>query len=118
MSLDEQIKEIRAETGWEAVLLTGPDGKILSAARADSTTPEMLDALLSLALRIAARPEDRAALAKTGQSTFFDWEGRRVICRYLDTPAPRLLIILAPRGTSYKRAANRLARLIGMPPGE
>jgi hypothetical protein len=118
MSLDGQIEEIRAEAGWEAVLLTDPDGKIVSAARADSTTPEMLDALLSLALRIAARPEDRAALAKTGQSTFFDWEGRRVICRYIDAPASRLLIILTPRGTSYKRAANRLVRLVAMAPGE
>ncbi len=119
MSLDETIEQVRAEAGWEAVLLTDLKGKITGSARADDTAPEMLDALLHMALRVAARPEDRAALAKTGQSTFFDWEGRQVICRYIDpqAPTPYLLILLVPHSKAYVRAAARLVRrlILAMP---
>jgi hypothetical protein len=107
------IEQIRSEAEFEAVLLTDLQGGIVAAARSDDATPETLGALLDVAQRIATRPDDRAKLAAAGESTFFDWEGRRVICRWLTLPTkqePYLLVVLAPHGKAYKRAVSQLAK--------
>jgi hypothetical protein len=112
-SLETLIERVRAEAGFEAALITDLRGSILAAARADDTPPDMVGALLDIAMRIVARPEDRAKLADVGESTFFDWEGRQVICRWFrrrKPPEPRLLVVLAPRGKPYKRAVSLLVR--------
>jgi hypothetical protein len=107
------LEQSRNEAEFEVVLLTDLQGGIAAAARSDGATPEMLGALLDVAQRIAARPDDRAKLAAAGESTFFDWEGRRVICRWLILPTtqePHLLVVLAPHGKAYKRAISQLAK--------
>ncbi len=112
-SLETVIEQVRAEAGFEAALITDLKGTILAAARADDTPPETVGALLDVAMRIVARPEDRAKLADVGESTFFDWEGRQVICRWFTRrkpPEPRLLVVLAPRGKPYKRAVSVLVK--------
>lgn len=112
-SLETLIEQVRAEAGFEAALITDLKGAILATARADDTPPETVGALLDVAMRIVARPEDRAKLADIGESTFFDWEGRQVICRWFSRrkpPEPRLLVVLAPRGKPYKRAVSLLVK--------
>lgn len=111
--IDTIIEQIRNKAEFEAVLLTDLQGQIVAAARSDDATPEMLGALLDVAGRIATRPDDRAKLVAAGESTFFDWDGRRVICRWLKlsaAPEPHLLIVLAPHGKAYKRAVSQLAK--------
>ncbi len=109
-TLDELAEQVRSEAGFEVILVTDLKGNIQASARAEETPPEMLDALLDVIARLTARPEDRADLAAAGESVFFDWEGRQVILRWLAAKRPRLLIILAPHGASYKRAVNRLIK--------
>ncbi len=111
-SLETMFEQTRAEAAFDAVLLTDFDGQILAAARADDTTPDMIGALLDMAVRFAASPEDRSRLSDAGESTFFDWEGRQVIFRWFMADQRRcLLVILAPHGKAYKRAAGQLVRL-------
>jgi hypothetical protein len=112
-SLDTLVEQVRVDAGFEAVLLADLQGRILAAARSDATTPETLGSLLDVATRMAARAEDRSRLADAGESTFFDWEGRQVICRWFTAyqpPPVHLLVILAPRGKPHKRAASHLVR--------
>ncbi len=110
-SLESMIEQARTEAEFEAVLLTDFNGKILAAARADDTSPEMIGALLDMAVRFAANPEDRSRLGDSGESTFFDWDGRQVIFRWFLAGGQRcLLVILAPNGRAYKRAAGQLVR--------
>lgn len=109
------IEQSRSEAEFEVVLLTDLRGQIVAATRSDDATPETLGALLDMAGRIAARPDDRAKLAAAGESTFFDWDGRRVICRWLRPSGalePLLLVILAPYGKVYKRAVSQLAKAL------
>lgn len=110
MSLETQVEGIRAEAGFDAVLIADLKGKIVAVARADDTSPEMLEALLDMATRIATRPEDREALADTGESSFFDWEGRQIVCRRFEAHGPRLLIMLSAKRKPHKRAAARLIK--------
>ena len=112
MSLDDfdaQLEEIRAQAEFEALLLTDLTGNVIAAARSDDAAPETIGGLLDVAMRIAARPDDRQQLATVGESVFFDWEGRQIICRWFTVKEqPRLFVILAPHGKPYKRAATQL----------
>jgi hypothetical protein len=111
-SLDNLLEQARDEAGFVAVILTDMDGKIVASARDDDTSPEMLGALLDIAMRITKSPEERAKLVTAGESAFFDWEGRQVVCRWLDKPQPRLFVILAPRGKAYKRVLSTLVKAV------
>ncbi len=118
-SLAMVLEQTRAQAEFEAVLLTDFGRRILAAARADDTPPETIGALLDLSMRFAATPEERSRLGDTGESTFFDWEGRHVIFRWFPggvSPSGSgqrcLLVILAPNGTAYKRAAGQLIRQV------
>jgi hypothetical protein len=107
------MEQSRSEAEFEVVMLTDLKGQIIAAARSDEATPETLGALLDVAGRIAARPDERTKLAAAGESTFFDWDGRRVICRWLKlsgTSEPHLLIVLVPHGKAYKRAVSQIAK--------
>jgi hypothetical protein len=117
-TLDDLAEQVRAESGFEVILVTDLKGSIIASARDDETSPDTLGALLDVATRITVRPEDRADLAAEGESVFFDWEGRQVICRWLAMRHPRLLVILAPRGAAYKRAISRLIKQAGGALGE
>jgi hypothetical protein len=112
MPLDDALEQVRAEAGFEAIILTDLSGNIISAARDEETPPELLGALLDVALRMTVRAEERSKLATAGESTFFDWEGRQVICRWFDKPQPRLIVILSPRGKSYKRVLTTLVKTV------
>ena len=61
---------------------------------------------------------NRQQLAAVGESVFFDWEGRQIICRWFTVKdQPRLFVIMAPQAKPYKRAAAQLVttakRLLG-----
>lgn len=111
-TLDHLLETARSKGEFEAIVLTDWQGGIIAAARDDGTSPETLSALLDVATRLISRTEDRAQLAKDGESIFFDMEGRQVICRWFDKPQPRLVIILAPHGKPYKRAVGALVKEI------
>ena len=70
-----------------------------------------------MATQLAARDEDRTRLADQGESEFFDWEGRRVVCRWVEARKPAVLVVLVPKAKSYKWAVGRMVkevqRLIG-----
>ncbi len=112
MSLDELealLEQIRAQAEFEALLLTDLKGNVIAAARSDDAAPESIGGLLDVATRIAERPDDRQQLASVGESVFFDWEGRQIICRWFTVKDdPRLFVILAPHAKPYKRAATQL----------
>ncbi len=122
MSLDDfdaRLEEIRAQAEFEALLLTDLTGNVIAAARSDDAAPETIGGLLDVAMRIAARPDDRAQLAAVGESVFFDWGGRQIICRWFTVKEqPRLFVILAPHGKSYKRAATQLVAVAKRELGE
>ncbi len=110
-SLESILENARTEAEFEAILLTDFDGHILSAARSDDISAEVVGALLDAATRFAANPEDRARLGDSGESTFFDWEGRQMIYRWFMAGTQRcLLVILSPHGRAYKRAVGQLVR--------
>ncbi len=114
-SLDLLLEQARAEADFEAILLTDLNGVLMASARADETPPEVLEALLDVAGRIASRPDDKTQLAAVRESEFFDWEGRRVVCRWfsMSSPAqPRLLVVLTPNQKPYKRAIGSLVKQI------
>ncbi|MCC7448077.1 MAG: hypothetical protein IT324_11715 [Anaerolineae bacterium] len=115
-SLDPLLEQTRANADFEAILLTDLNGVLIASSRGDETPPEMLEALLDLAARIAARPDDKVQLAAVRESEFFDWEGRRVICRWFTMGSPaqsRLLVVLAQNNSKpYKRAISGLVKQI------
>ncbi len=112
-TLETQLEQTRAEAEFEAVLLTDFGGKIIAAARSDETSPETIGALLEMAVHFAANPEDRSRLSDAGESSFFDWQGRQVIFRwFMVGQQPYLLVVLAPPGKAYKRAAGQLVRQV------
>jgi hypothetical protein len=112
MDSEENLERVRAENGFLAILVTDMMGKILDSARADETSPEGMGEMLALAQRVSARPDEIRDLAQRGESTFFDWEGQQIVCTFLASPTPRLLVVLAAQGKSYKRALGRVVRIL------
>lgn len=113
--LPDVLERARSDAEFEAILLIDLGGHVLSAARSDDIAPDTIEALLDVALRIVARPEDRVRLAEVGESTFFDWEGRQIVCRQFlplqhTGTEPLVFVVLAPRGKTYKRALSGLVR--------
>jgi hypothetical protein len=107
--LQDTMEQIRSQAEFVAVLLTDLKGNVMAAVRSDDASPDSIGALLDVSTRIAARPDDRQKLAAVGESVFFDWEGRQIICRWFTVKdQPRLFVILAPHGKPYKRAASQL----------
>ncbi len=110
-ALEALLEQIRAQAEFVAVLLTDLNGNVIAAARSDDASPEAIGGLLDVATRIAARPDDRQALATVGESVFFDWEGRQMIVKWFSVnDQPGLFVILAPNGKPYKRAASQLVK--------
>ncbi len=109
-TLDELIERTRSDSGFEAMIVANLRGQIVAAARSDGTEAETMETLVDMALRIVVSLENVIALAKIGESTFFDWEGRQVICRRFEAPGTHLLIVLAPPGVHYKRAMARFIK--------
>ncbi len=117
--LDIAIEDIRSVSGFEAVILTDLRGEILSAVRGSDTPPETLNGLLQVAEQVVIRASDRGQrLPLPGESEFFDWDGRRVVCRWFTARRPGVVVALVPKGKAYRWAMGRLVkeiqRLIGM----
>ena len=117
--LDIAIEDIRSVSGFEAVLLTDLQGEILSAVRSDDVPPEVLGALLQVAEQVVIRASDaNQKLTVPGESEFFDWNGRRVVCRWFKARRPGVVVALVPKGKAYRWAMGRLVkeiqRLIGV----
>ena len=110
--LEIAIEDIRSASGFEAVVLTDLRGEILSAVRSEGTPPEALDAMLDVASQVAVRATDKIGLSKAGESEFFDWDGRRVVCRWFQARKPGVVVALIPKGKTYKWAMSRLVREI------
>ncbi|MEP7285698.1 MAG: hypothetical protein ABI947_08020 [Chloroflexota bacterium] len=102
------LEDIRAQSGFEAALLIDRTGSVLASTHAPESSPESLEVLLQVALHAAGRAESGKSVA--GESEFFDWESRRVVCRWFQARKPGVLVVLVPKGKSYKWAVNRLVR--------
>ena len=106
------MEDIRVQSGFDAAVLTDLDGKLLSAVHATEVPEDTIDILLLVAGQIAARSDDKKAMDSTGESEFFDWEGRRIVCRWFQARKPGVLVVLVPKGKSYRWAANRMVKEI------
>jgi hypothetical protein len=106
------MEDIRVQSGFDAAVLTDLDGKLLSAVRSSDILEDTIDILLLVAAQIAARSEDAKAMETSGESEFFDWEGRRIVCRWFEARKPGVLVVLVPKGKSYRWAANRMVKEI------
>jgi hypothetical protein len=128
--LEIALEDIRQQSGFDAVLLTDTQGIMLAESQ-ESGVPEQTITLLhrvanEVATQIAAQTAATASGAisptvpesASGESEFFDWDGRRVVCRWFEARRPGILVVLVPKGKSYKWAIGRMVkemqRLIGM----
>ncbi len=101
------IEDIRIQSGFDAAVLVDMDGVILAAVHSADTEPGTLDMLFQVASQVTARAEKNG---KGGESEFFDWEGRRIVCRWFKARRPGVLVLLVPKGKSYKWATNRMVK--------
>ena len=106
------MEDIRVQSGFDAAVLTDLDGNVLSAVHSRDIPTDTIDILLAVAEQVAARSEDKKAMNVGGESEFFDWEGRRIVCRWFQARKPGVLVVLVPKGKSYRWAANRMVKEI------
>src|SRR5215470_4254665 len=110
------IEEIRSQSEFEAAILVDLESNILAETRQPGTSQETLDVLTQIGEQAAERISE-SDTPESGESEFFDYEGRRVVCRWFEAERPGVLVVLVPKNKSYKWAMNRmvkeLQRLIG-----
>lgn len=110
------IEEIRSQSEFEAAVLVDLDSNILAECRQQGTSQETLDVLTQIGGQAAERVGE-SNTPGNGESEFFDYEGRRVVCRWFEAERPGVVVALVPKNKSYKWAMNRmvkeLQRLIG-----
>jgi hypothetical protein len=115
--LEVAIEDILEQSSFDAALLTDLQANVLASIKRKDLPPDASGILMQVAMQVATRDEDRVRLAEAGESEFFDWEGRRVVCRWIEARTPTLLVVLVPKAKSYKWAVGRMVkevqRLIG-----
>lgn len=101
----------RAGTAFDILLVMDNAGALVAADWNEANSTETVSALLALAQRILNRPNGLNALAEAGETHFFDWDGRQVICRPFEVAdQPWLLVALTPPRGAYKQALGRLIK--------
>jgi|SRR5579864_2697153 len=101
----------RAGTAFDIILVTDSAGALVAADWNESVAPDTFSALLALAQRVLDRPNGLNALVESGETHFYDWDGRQVVCRPLEVVDQRwLLVALAPPRGAYKQALGRLIK--------
>ncbi len=105
------LTDTRAGTVFDIVLVTDSAGALLAADWSEAVSPETFSALLALAQRVTSRPDGLDALTASGESHFFDWDGRQVVCRpFAAMDGSWLVVALAPPRGAYKQALGRLIK--------
>jgi hypothetical protein len=114
--LNIALEDIRGQSGFDLAVLTDLSGNILALSQAKEIPTGADNILLKIASQIAEQAQERGA-SLTGESEFFDWDGRRIVCRWFEARIPGVLVVLVPKGKSYKWAVGRMVkevqRLIG-----
>lgn len=110
MARETPLERLRAEMGFNAVIVVTQTGDIKASARSDEIYPEALDMLYEMATRITSSDEEKARLAASGDSLHLDDAGQQFVAAWLKTDPPLIVVILAPPGTAYKRALGRIAK--------
>jgi hypothetical protein len=105
------LSDTRAGTAFDIVVVTDNTGALVAADWSDNVSGDTFSALLALAQRVVNRPNGVSALVESGESHFFDWDGRQVVCRPFEVvDQPWLLVALAPPRGTYKQALGRLIK--------
>lgn len=104
------MDDIRLQSGFDAAVLVDMEGKMLAEVHSPETQPVTVDTLLQVANQVTVRAEDRTGVGASGESEFFDWDGRRIVCRWFKARKPGVLVLLVPKGKSYKWATNRMVK--------
>jgi hypothetical protein len=107
--LHSVVEEIRRQSEFEAAILTDLDSNILAESKESGTSQETLDVLSQIADQVAGRLSE-TGMPESGESEFFDWEGRRVVCRWFEAQTPGVLVVLVPKSKSYRWAMNRMVK--------
>jgi hypothetical protein len=107
------LADTRAGTAFDIVLVTDNTGALVAGDWSETVAPDSVTGLLALAQRVTDDPNNFNVLAESGESHFFDWDGRQVVCRPFEVAdQPWLLVALAPPRGSYKQALGRLIKQI------
>ena len=103
------MEEIRRQSEFEAAVLVDADSTLLAECQEPGTSQEALDILTEIAEQVAERIS-QSGMPESGESEFFDWEGRRVVCRWFEARNPGVLVVLVPKSKSYRWAVNRMVK--------
>ena len=103
------VEEIRRQSEFEAAVLIDLDSNLLAESRESGMSQETLDTLSQIADQVAERVNE-TELPESGESEFFDWDGRRVVCRWFEARRPGVLVVLVPKNKSYRWAVNRMVK--------
>src|SRR5688572_11304033 len=109
MRLEIALEDIRVQSGFDLAVLTDLHGNILAMSQAKETPYEAANILLQIASQVAAQSQEGGAPV-SGESEFFDWDGRRIVCRWFEARIPGVLVVLVPKGKSYKWAVGRMVK--------
>ncbi len=108
-SIRAALTDSRAGTVFDIVLLTDNTGALLAADWSETVSPESFQSLLALAQRVVSQTNGLNIPA--GESHFFDWDGRQVVCRpFIANDRSWLLVALAPPRGAYQQALGRLIK--------
>ncbi len=104
------MDDIRVQSGFDAAVLIDMEGKMLAEVHSPETQPNTVETLLQVASQVTVRAENKSGVEASGESEFFDWEGRRIVCRWFKARRSGVLVLLVPKGKSYKWATNRMVK--------
>src|SRR5262245_45343385 len=99
--LEIALEDIRVQSGFDLAVLTDLRGSILAMAQAKDIPVGADQILLQIATKVALQTQESGA-PLSGESEFFDWDGRRIVCRWFEARIPGILVVLVPKGKSYK----------------
>ena len=103
------VDEIRRQSEFEAAILIDLDSNILAESMEPGTNRQTLDTMSQIADQIAERVSENET-PENGESEFFDWDGRRVVCRWFEAETPGVLVALVSKSKSYRWAMNRMVK--------
>ena len=107
--LVQLLQAMSIEGGFVFSVLTDRDGfPIAAAAGADQATDKQ-SAVVAFVQRTAAQVRNSLGMAEMNEVTFFDSEGRRLVCRPFEVNGQSMILaVLVPtRDGTYRRAMTR-----------
>jgi predicted regulator of Ras-like GTPase activity (Roadblock/LC7/MglB family) len=111
-AIQEILREMYEEGGFEAVVLTSAEGLPIVSLPTGYDS-DVTAAMVALLQRVSQDAQNQVGMAPVDEVMIRDQDGVRLVSRYLQTQNEQLILaVVVPWGAPYRRLTNRAVREI------